>query len=227
MCASAFAQRPTREVALDLRHRSSAHLRFVRGIEVMSTCATQVQVDLGLRGSSERAGVTSRRGLHDSRSARPDHRRPRGRRGGACSRLPASARRSSCSRPARPTGSRTSSSGRCRRPMCGRSGRAPASRSASSRETDEPEPKPPGPPSQGAKGFVQQATAAATQADLILSELQDSMMPVEGGDARAARRPERGARAAVAGPSQRGGVPADARALSQPAPGVSIAPPGS
>ena len=42
--------------------------------------------------------------------------------------------------------------------------------------------KPPGPPSQGAKGFIVQATSAAAQADLILSELQDSMMPVEGGD---------------------------------------------
>jgi hypothetical protein len=51
------------------------------------------------------------------------------------------------------------------------------------RQTDEPEPKPLGPPSQGAKGFVQQAAGAVMQADLILSELQDSMMPVEGGDA--------------------------------------------
>ena len=50
-------------------------------------------------------------------------------------------------------------------------------------DTDEPERKQPGPPSQGAKGFVQQAAASAGQADLILSELQDSMMPVEGGDA--------------------------------------------
>ena len=50
-------------------------------------------------------------------------------------------------------------------------------------ETDEPEPKPIGPPSQGTKGFIQQAAAATGQADLILSELQDSMMPVEGGDA--------------------------------------------
>jgi hypothetical protein len=52
-----------------------------------------------------------------------------------------------------------------------------------SRDTDEPESKPVGPPSQGAKGFVQEAAAFAGQADLILSELQDSMMPVEGGDA--------------------------------------------
>jgi hypothetical protein len=52
-----------------------------------------------------------------------------------------------------------------------------------SRDTDEPQPKPVGAPSQGAKGFVQAAVAAATHADLILSELQDSMMPVEGGDA--------------------------------------------
>ncbi|MDQ2676781.1 MAG: hypothetical protein M3Y34_08230 [Actinomycetota bacterium] len=51
------------------------------------------------------------------------------------------------------------------------------------RETDEPESRPVGPPSQGAKGFVQDAAGAAIQADLILSELQDSMMPVEGGDA--------------------------------------------
>ena len=51
-----------------------------------------------------------------------------------------------------------------------------------SQDTDEPEPKPPGAPSQGAKGFIQQAIAAASQADLILSELQDSMMPIEGGD---------------------------------------------
>lgn len=50
-------------------------------------------------------------------------------------------------------------------------------------DTDEPAQKQPGPASQGAKGFVQQAIAATTQADLILSELQDSMMPVEGGDA--------------------------------------------
>lgn len=50
-------------------------------------------------------------------------------------------------------------------------------------DTDEPTAKSPGPPSLGAKGFVEQAIAAASQADLILSELQDSMMPVEGGDA--------------------------------------------
>jgi hypothetical protein len=52
-----------------------------------------------------------------------------------------------------------------------------------SRETDEPDSRPVGAPSQGAKGFVQAAAGAAGQADLILSELQDSMMPVEGGDA--------------------------------------------
>ncbi|MDQ3759161.1 MAG: hypothetical protein M3331_04370 [Actinomycetota bacterium] len=50
-------------------------------------------------------------------------------------------------------------------------------------DTDEPESKPVGPPSQGAKGFVEQATTATAQADSILSDLQDSMMPVEGGDA--------------------------------------------
>ena len=51
-----------------------------------------------------------------------------------------------------------------------------------SRETDEPEPKPLGPPSQGAKGFLEQAVASSAQADLILAELQDSGMPLEGGD---------------------------------------------
>ena len=52
-----------------------------------------------------------------------------------------------------------------------------------SQETDEPGVRPPGPPSQGAKGFIQDASEAVGQANLILSELQDSMMPVEGGDA--------------------------------------------
>lgn len=52
-----------------------------------------------------------------------------------------------------------------------------------SQTTDEPESKPPGAPSRGPKGFVEDAAGAAVQADLILSELQDSMMPVEGGDA--------------------------------------------
>lgn len=52
-----------------------------------------------------------------------------------------------------------------------------------SQATDEPEARPIGPPSQGAKGFVETAARATQQADLILSELQDSMMPVEGGDA--------------------------------------------
>jgi hypothetical protein len=52
-----------------------------------------------------------------------------------------------------------------------------------SQDTDEPEQKPVGHPSQGAKGFVEAAVGAVEQADLILSELQDSMMPVEGGDA--------------------------------------------
>jgi hypothetical protein len=51
-----------------------------------------------------------------------------------------------------------------------------------SQDTDEPGTRPLGPPSQGAKGFVEQAVSAAGQADLILSELQDSGMPVEGGD---------------------------------------------
>jgi hypothetical protein len=38
-------------------------------------------------------------------------------------------------------------------------------------------------PSQGVKGFLERALGAVAEADLILSELQDSMRPVEVGDA--------------------------------------------
>ncbi len=40
-----------------------------------------------------------------------------------------------------------------------------------------------GAPSHGVRGFLDHATRAVGEADLILSELQDSMMPVEVGDA--------------------------------------------
>jgi hypothetical protein len=40
----------------------------------------------------------------------------------------------------------------------------------------------PGAPSAGAQGYVEQAVDAAERADDILSELQDSMLPVEVGD---------------------------------------------
>jgi hypothetical protein len=40
----------------------------------------------------------------------------------------------------------------------------------------------PGAPSAGAHGYVEQATEAAERADDILSELQDSLLPVEVGD---------------------------------------------
>jgi hypothetical protein len=40
-----------------------------------------------------------------------------------------------------------------------------------------------GPPSTGVRGFIEQAQDAAADADEILSELQDSMRPVEVGDA--------------------------------------------
>lgn len=40
----------------------------------------------------------------------------------------------------------------------------------------------PGAPSAGAQGYVEQAVEAAERADDILSELQDSMLPVEVGD---------------------------------------------
>ena len=41
----------------------------------------------------------------------------------------------------------------------------------------------PGAPSQGVKGFVLGAVAASGRADQILAELQDTMLPVESGDA--------------------------------------------
>jgi hypothetical protein len=41
----------------------------------------------------------------------------------------------------------------------------------------------PGAPSTGLKGFVDEAVAAVTSADATLSTLQDSMMPIEVGDA--------------------------------------------
>jgi hypothetical protein len=44
-------------------------------------------------------------------------------------------------------------------------------------------PAPPGLPSTGIRGFVDSAVASVTEADAVLAELQDSMMPVEVGDA--------------------------------------------
>src|SRR3954471_6498886 len=43
-------------------------------------------------------------------------------------------------------------------------------------------PAPQGLPSTGVRGFVDNAVAAVEEADSVLSELQDSMMPVEVGD---------------------------------------------
>jgi hypothetical protein len=43
-------------------------------------------------------------------------------------------------------------------------------------------PADPGLPSQGAAGFIERATEAAGAADHALSELQDSMLPIEAGD---------------------------------------------
>ena len=41
---------------------------------------------------------------------------------------------------------------------------------------------PPGLPSTGARGFVENAVAAVGRADAVLAELQDSLLPVEVGD---------------------------------------------
>jgi hypothetical protein len=43
-------------------------------------------------------------------------------------------------------------------------------------------PAPPGLPSTGVRGFVDVAVASVGEADAVLAELQDSMMPVEVGD---------------------------------------------
>jgi hypothetical protein len=43
-------------------------------------------------------------------------------------------------------------------------------------------PAPPGLPSTGVRGFVDSAVDSVDEADAVLSELQDSMMPVEVGD---------------------------------------------
>jgi hypothetical protein len=40
----------------------------------------------------------------------------------------------------------------------------------------------PGPSSQGAKALVERATGAAAEADRIIAELQDSLLPLESGD---------------------------------------------
>lgn len=45
------------------------------------------------------------------------------------------------------------------------------------------EPPSPGRPSQGAKAFVERAVEAAADADQMIAELQDSMLPIESGDA--------------------------------------------
>ena len=44
-------------------------------------------------------------------------------------------------------------------------------------------PAPPGLPSTGVRGFIDAAVASVDDADAVLAELQDSMMPVEVGDA--------------------------------------------
>ena len=45
------------------------------------------------------------------------------------------------------------------------------------------EPPSPGVPSQGVKSFVERAVVAAAEADMVIADLQDSMLPIESGDA--------------------------------------------
>jgi hypothetical protein len=66
--------------------------------------------------------------------------------------------------------------GRCKRALAGYERSTGVSVSA-------PVEQPPGPPSLGARGFVEQAVLAAVAADNRIAELQDSMLPIEYGDA--------------------------------------------
>ena len=72
------------------------------------------------------------------------------------------------------------------RPVQGAYGRAKRAHAEFAAEHGFPEqafpPAPPGAPSHGAKGFVQDAVAAAQRADGTLATLQDSMLPIEVGD---------------------------------------------
>ena len=81
------------------------------------------------------------------------------------------------------TGSRPSSSGPCSSRTAARGGRTPASPSATALPGRTFEPASAGLPSQGVRGFVEHAVEALEEADAILVELQDSMRPVEVGDA--------------------------------------------
>jgi hypothetical protein len=66
--------------------------------------------------------------------------------------------------------------------------------------------RPEGPPSRGVKGFIEDATEAVFLAESILTELQDSLSPVEVGDAEL--------RAALADVRERiAGIPAAAEAF--------------
>ena len=81
-----------------------------------------------------------------------------------------------------PSGSSASCSGRSRRLTGARSARYAGFAQRVGLPPGLVSPGERGHPSQGASGFLQTALAAVTRADLILSELQDSMRPVEVGD---------------------------------------------
>jgi hypothetical protein len=73
------------------------------------------------------------------------------------------------------------------RPVQSAYGRAKRTHSGFAQRQGLPErtfaPANPGLPSTGIRGFVDSAVASAGRADMVLAELQDSMMPVEVGDA--------------------------------------------
>jgi hypothetical protein len=66
--------------------------------------------------------------------------------------------------------------GRCKRTASQFAGRT-------GMDTVAAQPQLAGRPSRGVRSFVDRAVAASGEADLILAELQDSMLPVEAGDA--------------------------------------------
>ena len=98
-------------------------------------------------------------------------------------RWPPWARPSRCSTTTTPSAWRRSSSGPSRWPTGARGGPTASSPGATACPTRSFASASAGQPSQGVKGFIDGAVTAAVRADRTLAQLQDSMRPVEVGDA--------------------------------------------
>ena len=148
----------------------------------------------GLVGRSIAAGGRRRAVLEGVE--RPSWRIRRRRRGSSCSttsrrrstrsawRSRRSAAPTSCSTSTPPTASRRSCSGPSRSPTAARSAPTPAFAERHGLPGRTFEPSTAGRASQGAKSFLDTAVEAVEEADHLLVEIQDSMMPVEVGDAQ-------------------------------------------